>query len=176
MGALSGYAAGAQFRLRAPTPGCSAQAAECLQGSCQNGLGVVDAPLPPQPLPIVQLQLGPLERPAFSGQARQRLGEVTLGVGGLGEQPAGAGGKLCQPRPGHLIQSAQRAVDERPRLEMTIRTDRGGGEIGDAEVGDLVVHRGAVVVEELAELYIGGQVATFGQRRDARRVPGPGRD
>ena len=46
-----GHAAGAQFRLRAPGPGRVTEAAERLQGRREDGFGVVDRPLPPQPLP-----------------------------------------------------------------------------------------------------------------------------
>jgi hypothetical protein len=49
-----GYSAGAQFRFGASGPRRRAQAAENLQGSPEDGLSVVDASLPPQPLPVVQ--------------------------------------------------------------------------------------------------------------------------
>jgi hypothetical protein len=57
---------------------------------------------------------------------------------------------------------------------VTLGADPGRGEVGDAQVGDVVVQRGAVGVEELAELRPGGQVAALGQGGDARGVPGSG--
>jgi energy-coupling factor transporter ATP-binding protein EcfA2 len=44
---LRGHAAGTQFGFRAPGPRCRPQAAEGGQGFAQDGLGVVDLPLPP---------------------------------------------------------------------------------------------------------------------------------
>jgi hypothetical protein len=60
---LRGYAAGAQCGFRAPGPRRRAEAAERFQGVPEDGLGIVDPPLPSQPLSVVQLKLGPLERP-----------------------------------------------------------------------------------------------------------------
>ena len=116
------------------------------------------------------------QRPAVSGGIGHALAEVTLGVCGFGEQPAGAGGELLQPRAGRLVKEGKRAAHERPGLELAFRAHRGGGEVGDPEVGGVVVQRPAVGVEELAELRVGGQVAAFGQRREAGGVQGPRRE
>ena len=60
---MHGYAAGTQLGFRAPDPRCRAETAQRFQGSPEDGLGVVDPPLPSQPLRVVQLKLGPFERP-----------------------------------------------------------------------------------------------------------------
>ena len=109
--------------------------------------------------------------PGGVGQGR---GEMRLGAGGLGEQPAGAGRELLQPRPGRRVHSGQRAFHERPGFQVPLRAGRGGGKVGDGQVGDVVVQRRAVGVEELAELGVGGHVVALGQRGDACGVPGPG--
>jgi hypothetical protein len=63
---------------------------------------------------------------------------------------------------GGRIYLGQRAFRERPRLEVTLCAHRGGGKVGDPELGDVVVQRHAVGVEELAELGITGQMAALG--------------
>jgi hypothetical protein len=168
-----GHAAGSQFRFGASGPGRGAEAAEGFQGGREDGLGVVDPPLPPQPLPVVEAQLGPLERPGVPGGIGQALAKVSLGTGGVGEQPAGAGRELLQPWPGFLVRLGQRALQEGACLKVTLRADRGGGKVGDAEVGDVMVQRGAVGAKELAQLRVGGQVAALGQGRDPPGMLGP---
>ncbi len=79
-----------------------------------------------------------------------------LGVSGFGEQAPGAGGKLFQPRPGCGTNLGEREFGKRPRLEVALGAHRCGGKVGDREVGDVVVQRCAVGVEELAELGVGG--------------------
>jgi len=85
-----------------------------------------------------------------------------LGVAWFGEQSAGAGGELVQPRAGCRTCPGQCVLDERPGLEMALGADRGGGEVGDGEVRDVLVQRHAVGAEELAELGVGGEIVSFG--------------
>jgi len=124
-GGLGGHAAGAQFRFGAPSPGCGAEAAEGVQGGREDGFGVVDPPLSPQPLPVVQAQLGPLERPRFPGGIGQRLAEEPLGAAGVGEQAARPGRELFQPWPGCLVRLGQRALQEGKGLKGTLGADPG---------------------------------------------------
>lgn len=60
---LHGYAAGAQLCFRAAGPRHGPKLAERLQRGPKRVLGVVYPPLPSQPLPVVELELSPLERP-----------------------------------------------------------------------------------------------------------------
>src|SRR5256886_907260 len=169
-----GYPAGAQFRFRPPGPRRGAQVAERLQCGREDGFGLVDAPLPAQPLPVVEPQLGPLERPLLPGRLGQCLVEVRLGLGGFGEQPAGAGRELVQPGDAGLVHRGQRAFDQRPGFEPTFRSYRGRGEVGDAQVGHVVVQWRAVGVEEVAKLGVGRQVTALGERRHSCGVAGAG--
>ena len=90
---LRGHAAGAQFGFRAPGPRRRTEAAERFQGVAEDGLGVVDPALPSQPLSVVQLKLGPLERPGAPGGLGQQCGEIRPGIGRLGEESVGRGGE-----------------------------------------------------------------------------------
>jgi hypothetical protein len=87
--------------------------------------------------------------------------------------PAGAGRELLEPRPRLLNRRCQRALQQRPRLKRAFRADRRGREVGDGKVGDVMVQRGPVALEEAAELSVGGDVTALG-RRQAGRMPGPG--
>jgi hypothetical protein len=75
---------------------------------------------------------------------------------------------------GCLVQPAQRARHGGLGGKAASRSGRGGGEVGDAEVGDVVVQRFAVGAEELAELLVGGEVAAVASAAMPRSVPGPG--
>lgn len=88
-------------------------------------------------------------------------------------EPGGAGGELFQPRPGCGIYLGQCLFHQRPRLEVTLRAHGGGGEVGDPEVGDVIMQWRAVGVQMLAELGVAGQETAVGQRREADRVAGP---
>ena len=171
---VRGHAAGAQFGFRAPGPRRRAQAPERFQSVPEDGLGVVDPPLASQPLAVVQLKLSPLERPRAPRGIGQRRSQIRLGVGRLGEQSAGPGRELFQPRPGRGVHEGQRSFQERPGFQVPFGARRGGGEVGDGEVGERVVQRRAVGGEELAELRVGGHVVALGDRGEARGVPGPG--
>ena len=132
MGGLRGHAAGAKFGLGAPGPQCGAQAAERLERRCQDLLGLVDPALPAQPFSVVQLELGPFERPGLSGRTGQGDREVIPAVRRLGEQAAGAGRKLLQPRARGRIHPGNGAFDHGPGLLGTLRADGGGRVVGDA--------------------------------------------
>ena len=69
---------------------------------------------------------------------------------------------------------AQRAVEDFAAFQLPARADRGGGEVGDAEVGDVVVQRAAVRIEQLAELSVGHEVIAVSEGGETERVPGPG--
>ena len=109
--------------------------------------------------------------PAGSARGAAKYGS---GVGGLGEESAGAGRELFQPRPGRGVHAGQRALEQRPGFEAPLGARRGGGEVGDGEVGEVVVQGRAVGGEELAELRVGGHVVALGQRVEACGVAGPG--
>jgi hypothetical protein len=107
---LRGYAAGAQCGFRAPGPRRRAEAAERFQGVREDGLGIVDPPLPSQPLSVVQLKLGPLERPGAPRGIGQGSGEIRPGIGRLSKESAGAGRELFQPRTGRGVHAGQRTL------------------------------------------------------------------
>jgi hypothetical protein len=66
------YPAGAQFGLGPLHPGPRTKPPEDLEGRGQDGLGVVDATMPPQPLTVVKAQLCAFERPQIASRVRQR--------------------------------------------------------------------------------------------------------
>jgi len=51
----------------------------------------------------------------------------------------------------------QRAFDERLRLQVALRAGSGGGKVGDGQVGDVMVQRRTVSVEERAEPGVGSR-------------------
>jgi hypothetical protein len=65
----------------------------------------------------------------------------------------------------------QGTVQNFAAFQLAARADRAGGEVGDAEVGDMVMQRAAVPVEQLAELTVGHQVIAVSQSGDTERVP-----
>jgi hypothetical protein len=91
---MRGHAASTQLGFRTPGPRIRAETAEYFEGGPEDGLGVVDPPLAPEPLPVVQLKLGPFERPRVARWIGQGRGEMRRGIGGLGEEPASAGREL----------------------------------------------------------------------------------
>jgi hypothetical protein len=66
----------------------------------------------------------------------------------------------------------QCAFNEGAGFGVAFGAHRRGGKVGDGQVGDVIVERRAVGVEELAQLGVGGRVAAFCQRGDACGVPG----
>ena len=105
---LRGHTAGAPFGFRAPRPRRRAEAAERFESGLEDGFGVLDPPLPSQPFPVVQLKLSPLERPRAPRGIGQGSGKMRLGVGGLGEEAAGAARELFQPGSWRGVQAGQR--------------------------------------------------------------------
>ena len=65
-------------------------------------------------------------------------------------------------------------LDDVLSFDPPVAADRGGSEIGHAEVGGVVVQRRAVLAEQPAELGERLEVAAVGQGRDAEGTPGPG--
>jgi hypothetical protein len=101
---------------------------------------------------------------------------VGFGAGRVGEDAAGPAQELLQPRRWRSVQVAQRAVQDVAGFQLPARADRGGGEVGGGEVGDVVMQRASVRVEQLAELTVSHQVIAVGEGGDTERVPGPGGD
>ena len=69
---------------------------------------------------------------------------------------------------------AECAGDDVASFDLPVGADRGGGEIGHAQVGGVVVQRRAVLAEQPAELGERLEVTAVGQSGDAEGPPGPG--
>ena len=91
-----------------------------------------------------------------------------------GEDAARAGDELLEPGRGRSVEMAERALDDVLSFHPPVGADRGGGEIGHAQVGEDVVHGRAVLAEQPAELGERLEVAAVGEGRDAEGPPGPG--
>ena len=100
--------------------------------------------------------------------------ETGLGLARTGEEAAGPGDELLEPGRNRSVQTAERLLQDVLSFRPPVGADRGGGDIGHAQVGEDVVHRRAFRAEELAELGEGIEMAAVGQGRDAERPPGPG--
>ena len=123
---------------------------------------------------IVQPQLGPLEQPPCRPgrtapcQSRPRLQRARRAGRGRVRRAA----RTARGVPGP---TGPAPFHQDPCLKATLRPQRRGSQVSDAQVGDVVVQRRAIGTEEAAELAVGAQVAALGQRREARGVPRPWR-
>ncbi len=168
------HPARSELRLGPLRPGPGTEPPEGLQGLGQDGLGVVDPAPPPQPFAVVEAELGPLEGPLVPGGIGERRAETGLGPVRTGEEAAGPGDELLEPGRGRSVEAAQCVLEDVGSFQPPVGADRGGGEIGHAQVGGVVVQRRAVLAEQPAELGERLEVAAVGQSRDAEGPPGPG--
>jgi hypothetical protein len=69
---------------------------------------------------------------------------------------------------------AERPLKDVLSFHPPIGADRGSRDIGHADVGEDVVHANTFLVEQLAQLRKGQEVAAAGEGRDSEGPPDPG--
>jgi len=136
-------------------PGPGMKLPEDLEGRGQDGLGVVDATVPSQPLTVVKVQLRAFERPQVASRIRQRLLEVGVQAAGVCEQAPGAVEELVEPGGWRPVYPGLDPLEESPCFDPALGAGGGRGQVGHAEVGDVVVPCRSVVGEQLTELAVG---------------------
>jgi hypothetical protein len=164
--------AGSQLRLGALSARAGPQLPERLQGGGQNRLGVVDAPLPSQPLAEVEAELGAFKWPLRSGRIRQSFAEVIFRAGRFRDGSQRPAHQLVEPR-----RADRRGLEgdkKFPCLRAAPGADGGGSQVGDGKRRNVVVQRLAVRGEQLPELVVGDDIVAVGESGDAESVPGPG--